>query len=223
LFAGHGISYCVLGSGPPLVIVKPHRGSRVYPWAQRLAARYTVIQIEPLGHGWSDRPLDHPPGGVHEQVHAVLDGEGIDCFPIWGYSAGGTMALTITQASPRVTAMVCGGSSPAERLSEAQLRRMDREKRMPIGQRAFWHWHSRFDWMTELELMRVPRLVYVGTEDGPRARGPRGIPRVRGALEERGVKVVELDGLDHITCMTEPAFSTRVEPVVTRWLAKALR
>ena len=89
-----------------------------------------------------------------------------------------------------------------------------------IGQRAFWHWHSGFDWLTELSLIDVPRLVYVGTEDAPRMRGPRGIPRVRGDLENRGVEVHELDGLDHITCMTEPAFSTRVEPMVVEWLDK---
>lgn len=135
-FADHEVWYLVLGDGPPLVLPKPHREPRLFPFALWLAARYMVIQIEPLGHGRSDRPRDHPPGGVHEQVHAVLDEEGVDRYAVWGYSKGGAMSLAIAQASTRVTATVCGGWSPAERYSEAALRRIDRQGRMPIGQRA---------------------------------------------------------------------------------------
>ena len=69
-FAGHQVWYLVLGDGPPRVLPKPHREPRLYPFALWLAARYLVIQIEPLGHGHSDRPHDHAPGGVHQQVHA---------------------------------------------------------------------------------------------------------------------------------------------------------
>jgi hypothetical protein len=105
------------------------------------------------------------------------------------------MALVVAQASRRVTAMVCGGWSPAERQSEAQLRRMDAEQRAPVSQRAFWHWHSRFNWMDELAAMQIPKLVYVGSNDRPRVRGPRGVPRTREALVERGVKVLEFEGL----------------------------
>ena len=218
-FAGHRIGYYVLGSGPPLVVVKPHRGTRVYEFAAVLARRYMVIQIEPLGFGWSDRPEPYPAGGVHEQVHAVTDQEGVDRFAIWGYSAGGAMAMAVTQASTRVLAMVGGGWSPAARPSTAHLQRMDRERRGSAGQRAFWHWYTRFNWMDELAVTQVPRLVHVGTEDGPRMQGPRGIPRTRTALMDRGVRVVEFDGLDHATCMAEPAFSTQVAPAVTDWLA----
>jgi pimeloyl-ACP methyl ester carboxylesterase len=213
-FAGHGIAHRVLGRGPTIAVVKPHRGPKVYEFVSVLSRRYTLVQIEPLGHGWSDRPSPHPTGGVHEQVHAVLDQEGVDRFVIWGYSAGGAMAMAVAAASDRVTAMVCGGWSPAERPNEAAMERGG----TPAGQRAFWHWYAAFDWMDELGAMQIPRLVYVGTDDGPRMRGPRGIPRTRGALSERGVTVMELGGLDHLTCMAEPAFSARVGPAVTSWL-----
>lgn len=219
-FCDHRISYCVVGSGPPLVVPKPHRGKRnaLYGWVPWLASRYTVFQVEPLGHGWSDRPRDHPTVGIHEQIHTVLDQEGVDRFGVWGYSAGGAMAMVVAQASPRVTAMVCGGWSPTERYSEAALRRMDREQRMPVGQRAAIDWYQRFIWLDELAVMQIPRLVYVGARDGPRVRGPRGIPRTRDALVERGVVVLEFEGLDHDTCMQEPAFSTIVGPTVANWL-----
>ena len=217
-FGGHGISYCVLGSGPSLVLVKPHRGARVYDFAAWLAARYTVIQIEPLGYGWSDRPQHHPPGDIHAQIHAVLDAEGIDRFVVWGYSAGGAMAMAVARESLRVTAMVCGGCSPADRVSEAVLRRMDREQRPAISQRQFWRWHSGINWLEELATIKVPKLVYVGSEDGPRVGGPRGVTRTRSDLVAQGVTVLEFGGLDHATCMSEPAFSARVGPAVTQWL-----
>jgi pimeloyl-ACP methyl ester carboxylesterase len=220
-FAGCGVAYAVLGHGPPIVVLKPHGGPRIYAFARALAAHHTVIQIDPLGYAHSDRPAEHAPGEIHEHVHAVLDRERIDRFVVWGYSLGGAMALGVARASSRATAMVCGGWSPAERLSEAHLRRLDRAPRLPERDRVFWRWHSGVDWLKELSAMPLPRLVYVGSDDGPRVRGPRGIPRTRSALEALGVHVVELDLLDHAACMHEPAFSTRVEPAVRSWLVES--
>lgn len=56
----------------------------------------------------------------------------------------------------------------------------------------------------------IQKLVYVGVDDGPRVRGPRGVPRTREALLESGVTVIEFDGLGHD--VSEPALSTRVLP-----------
>jgi pimeloyl-ACP methyl ester carboxylesterase len=148
-----------------------------------------------------------------------MDQEAIDRCPVWGYSAGGAMALAMAQASARVTAVVSGGWSPAERQSDAAVRRIDRLGRMPAGQRAFIDWYRRFNWLEELAVMAIPRLVYVGTDDGPRMRGPRGIPRTRSALIDAGVTLLEFDGLDHLTCMSDPAFSTYVGPAILDWLA----
>jgi pimeloyl-ACP methyl ester carboxylesterase len=217
-FAGHGISYRVAGSGPALVVVKPHRLPRVYELVPLLCSRYTVIQIEPLGFGSSDRPADHPGADVHEQVLAVLEQQRVDRFIVWGYSLGGAMSLAVARASARVTACVVGGWSPTDGPSATRLQRMDRERRAPVASRAFWRSYARFDWLDELAAKRLPTLVYVGTDDRPRTRGPRGIPRTRQALAERGVTVVEFSGLDHRTCNAEPALSTRVVPSVMDWL-----
>lgn len=213
----------MFGHGPALTLLKPHPEPRDYEFAPWLAARYTVFQIEPLGYARSDRPARYPQRGIHEQVHAVLDQEGIARSVVWGYSKGGAMALAVAQASPRVTAVVCGGWSPAERHSEARLRRMEREERPPVAARTFWRWYSGFNWLDELALMQLPKVVYVGTEDTPRVRGPRGVPRTREALIERGVNLLELEGLDHEACMREPAVSTRVGPAIIERLDHPLR
>ncbi len=45
-----------------------------------------------------------------------------------------------------------------------------------------------------------------------------GVPRTRGALIASGVRIIEFEGLDHVACMSEPAFSTMAGPAVTVWL-----
>jgi pimeloyl-ACP methyl ester carboxylesterase len=137
-FAGHSIAYRVAGHvGATLLLVKPHRHPRDYPQLRLLAGRYRVIQVEPLGFGASGRPLDYPGAGLHEQVLAVADHEAVDQFALWGYSQGGAMAAAVAQASPRVTALICGGFSLTTEPTAAWMNRMEREQRVPVAARVF--------------------------------------------------------------------------------------
>jgi pimeloyl-ACP methyl ester carboxylesterase len=198
-----------------VVLVKPHRHPKDYPHLRVLSSRYRVIQIEPLGFGSSDRPAEYPRVGLHEQVLTVLDSENVERFVAWGYSQGGAMAAAVAQATPRAAAMVAGGFSPFGGPTDSALSRMDREQRVPIASRAFWHWYKRFDWLHELAALRCPRLIYVGGED--RTHAP-AIQRTRNQLTGHGVSVVRFEGLDHRTCNDEPALSTQVIPTVVSWL-----
>lgn len=219
-FAGHRIAYRVAGHGPALVLLKNDRYSTISDELRLLSDRYTVVQISPLGFGRSDRPRDYPREGIHEHVLAVLDHEEVDRFVVWGYSQCGAMAAAVAQATPRAAGMVSGGFSLVDGgPTDARLSHMDREQRVPVAPRAFWHWRKRFDWLDELAAMRCPRLLYVGTEDRLQALGVR---RTREALTERGVTVIEFDGLDHRTCAREPALSTRVVPTVLDWLDESV-
>ena len=78
----------------------------------RGGSAFVVIQVEPLGFGASDRPVDHPPIGINDQVLAVADREAVDRFIVWGYSQGGAKTAGIAQATPRVAAVVVGASCP---------------------------------------------------------------------------------------------------------------
>jgi hypothetical protein len=215
-FAGHDISYRVAGHGPALVLVKPHRHPKDYLQLRLLSDRYMIIQIEPLGFGASDRPGDYPQAGLHEQVLAVLDRESVGQFVVWGYSQGGAMAAAVAQATPRAVAMVAGGFSPVGQPTDAWMDRMDREQRVPVASRAFWHWFKQFDWLEELAAMQGPRLLYVGAGDRTQALGLR---RTRVPLTDRGVTLIEFEGLDHRTCDREPAMSARIVPTVVNWLS----
>jgi hypothetical protein len=57
-FADQRISYRLAGSGPALVLVKPHRAPKDYVQLRLLADRFTLLQINPLGYGASDRPRE---------------------------------------------------------------------------------------------------------------------------------------------------------------------
>lgn len=180
-----------------------------------LSDRYQVIQVEPLGFGSSDRPQDYPDAGLHEQVLAVADREAVGRFVIWGYSQGGAMAAMVAQASPRVAGMVAGGFSLATEPGAAWVDRMERQQRVPVAARTFWRRFTRFDWVGELAAMGCPRLLYAGRDDRARAAGLR---RTRASLTDGGAAVIEFDGLDHRTCNSEPAMSTRIVPAVASWL-----
>src|SRR5262249_37356451 len=96
-FAGYRLRYTAAGSGPAVILPKKDRSDYV-PF-ERLADRYTMVQIEPLGFGRSERPADYPTAGLHEQILTVCDAEGIGEFAVWGYSQGGAMACAIAQAT----------------------------------------------------------------------------------------------------------------------------
>lgn len=216
LFAGYRLTYRVLGEGPAVVLVKPHRLPKDYELFALLSDRCQVIQIEPLGFGRSERPADYPPEGIHEQVLAVVDAEAVDQFVVWGYSQGGCMAATVAQAVPsRVAALIAGGASLIDQPTDAWMARMDREQRVPVAPRTFWHWFKRFDWLDELAGMPFPRLVYAGTADRNQARHLR---RHGDALTARGVTVLQFPDLDHQACHSEPALSATIVPEVTGWL-----
>ena len=209
--AGHVLRYAVAGGGRAVVLPKKDRGTYI-PF-ERLADRYTMVQIEPLGFGRSERPTDYPTGGVHEQILAVCDEEGIEDFAVWGFSQGGAMACAIAQATPRARLMVCGGFHVLRGLSDAWLARMNRERRIPVGSRTFWNWFHRYDWYAELRHMAIPKLVYFGSLDAQR------VPlKEQYVLRGLGVDVVEFPDLNHSRCGLGNPDSPATDAVAD-WLA----
>lgn len=110
---------------------------------------------------------------------------------------------------------VAGGTSLVDWPTDAWVRRMDREGRVPLASRVFWHYVKGFDWLDELGAMPCPRLVYVGGDHRTRAGRLR---RYREPLRERGVTVMEFEGLDDRACERGPDLSARVVPAVVGWL-----
>ena len=102
------------GNGDPFVLI---HGLLLPSWvngeiATRLAARgNTVILLDLLGHGRSDKPLhasEHRLEYAGDQVVALLDHLGVERAVVGGMSLGANVALEVAAKAPdRVTALVC--------------------------------------------------------------------------------------------------------------------
>jgi pimeloyl-ACP methyl ester carboxylesterase len=91
---GYATSYEDVGEGPPIVLITGLGGSvrqmREDGYVDRLAASgCRVLAVDPLGHGESGKLCEWEPylwPDVADDVLAVMDAEGIERVPLWGYS-----------------------------------------------------------------------------------------------------------------------------------------
>ncbi|WP_407939722.1 alpha/beta fold hydrolase [Microlunatus soli] len=163
--------------------------------AQLLARRFRTFQIQPVGFGASDRPARYDFGSIDRQVLAVLDAVHVENFIVWGFSQTAFMAAMVARATERAVALIAGGADLLGHPSDADMRRLEREPRLPVSNLEFWRAFRRYDWHHELRQMKQPTLIYLGTGD-PRIRKLRRLePTLRGC----GCDYLEFDGLDHTT------------------------
>ena len=117
---GRRIFYTVQGSGPVVVLLHGHLLSSACwlenDFAQTLADGYTVVLIDALGHGRSDKP--HAPAEYLQarrasEVVAVLDTVKVESFHLVGHSMGGWTAVGLAAATPtRLLSVTLGGWNP---------------------------------------------------------------------------------------------------------------
>jgi pimeloyl-ACP methyl ester carboxylesterase len=93
---GHEIGYVRAGSGPPLVLLHGMLGN-AQCWGEllsKLAAEFTVIAPDLLGHGQSAKPIGDYSLGAHAGVlRDLLDAIGVRRATIVGHSLGGGIAM----------------------------------------------------------------------------------------------------------------------------------
>lgn len=119
---GHRIFYTVQGSGPVMVLLHGHLLSsacwRDGGFAQTLADGYTVVLIDALGHGHSDKPSDfaaYQRARRAGEVVAVLHAIGAESFHLVGHSMGGWTAVELARAIPgRLLSVTLGGWNPVQ-------------------------------------------------------------------------------------------------------------
>ncbi|MFC9689549.1 alpha/beta fold hydrolase [Kribbella sp. NPDC056951] len=191
--AGARVAYQVTGDGPTLVLVKNNRRPREFPAANWLADRFRILEIHPVGFGASDRPTTYDFGSIGDQVLTVLDHEGLDRFAVWGFSQTAAMAAIVARSTPRAHALVMGGLPPIGFPTDGEMRRLEREPRLPRPPLEFWRAYRSFDWHHELRIFAGPKVAYIGTAD----RSIRPVRRLRPVLEGIGFTYLEFEGLDH--------------------------
>ncbi|MFF1816087.1 alpha/beta fold hydrolase [Kribbella sp. NPDC058245] len=193
LHAGARVAYQVSGSGPALVLLKNNRQPRDFPAVSWLADRFRIVEVHPVGFGASDRPTTYDFGSIGAQVLTVLDHEGLDRFAVWGFSQTAAMAAMVARTTARATALVMGGLPPIGFPGDSEMRRLEREPRLPRPPLEFWRAYRAYDWHHELRTFVGTKVVYIGTAD----QAIRSLRRLRPVLEGIGCRYLEFEGLDH--------------------------
>jgi pimeloyl-ACP methyl ester carboxylesterase len=101
---GHRVIYRIAGSGPPVVLIHGMVNSSRH-WeavALRLAADYTVVAPDLIGHGDSATPRGDYSLGAHAAViRDLLAAIGLDRATIVGHSLGGGIAMQFFYQFPQ--------------------------------------------------------------------------------------------------------------------------
>ena len=118
LDGGFSLNVERMGSGPPLVLLHGFTGSAMSwgPLAEMLAARFTLLAVDILGHGQSSKP-DSPDryaiGLAARDAVAAMAAFGFRRSSWLGYSMGGRLALYVAATIPAaVDRLVLIGASP---------------------------------------------------------------------------------------------------------------
>jgi len=223
---GHRIFYTVQGSGPVMVLLHGHLLSSACwldgGFAQTLADRYTVVLIDALGHGHSDKPsasTAYQRGPRAGEVVAVLDAIGAENFHLVGHSMGGWIAVGLARAVPgRLLSVTLGGWDPVQGIAAglpvgvkgpipfAKVLSIARATAPELvswvtaenepGLRASWEAMDDLDGAAEALLeCGCPVLLWSGRDD------PRGTSMQTLAVQY-GWKMLWTEG-DHLTVVTE--------------------
>jgi len=118
--SGVRIHYEVEGNGAPLVLHSGFAGPLVdwysAGYVDALKGYYTLVLMDPRGHGTSDKPHETALYTFDKRVGdilAVLDALGIDRAHFLGYSMGGRAGFDLGALAPqRCLSLALGGASP---------------------------------------------------------------------------------------------------------------
>ena len=116
--SGVRIHYEVFGSGPAFVLVHGYTASGhsnwvSSGWTEFLGRTHRVVVPDLRGHGRSQKPYTssaYSVAALASDVLAVMDTEGIESAPVFGYSMGAMVTLELLlEHGRRVDAAVVGG------------------------------------------------------------------------------------------------------------------
>lgn len=228
-FDGTEIVFQTLGSRErPAVFLGPHfYVTRANPdpyesgsWIERLAQDFFLIVADyPRGIGSTGNQLGakNTPDAVAEDYLAIAAAACVDRFGWVGYSYGAAIGVQLACRTNRLTALAIGGFPPlnapfrfmvdmTERAVRSRSRRFAQINRAYIRSingfyRALLEWPER----DEVAMLQLPRLVFMGTEDGrDRRKNPWAVPlapklqEVDAELVAQGWRVEWLRGCDHM-------------------------
>jgi pimeloyl-ACP methyl ester carboxylesterase len=163
---GFRIAFERSGQGPAVLLqhglLSRRRSWHENGFADALAREFTVVTVDSLGHGDSDRPTDpaaYRRDARADDLAAVLDALSIDRAHVVGYSMGGWMGVGFAARHPaRLLSLTIGGWDPVNGTGAARPGRAVDVEAILAGARA-----------------RAPELVAWVT--------PEVVPALRGCWE----------------------------------------
>ncbi len=241
---GSELYYEVRGTDGPWVLAfvnpRPPRGPLGAPTRKMITAldeemsgRYRVVLVDYPG---SPKPDTLTPAAVTQDLLAVADAAGADRFAWWGYSWGAVIGLQLGARSDRVSALVCGGFPPLRGPYREMLTLtrdlVEGRAKIPVVKLAlpgflrrkasqfvtYYEGLQAFDDNAAQQLLQMPRLCYVGSEDHVQVNGEvvtslaNTVVEQRDALEGLGWDVVVVDGCNHRQAMAPDVFRSTVLP-----------
>jgi pimeloyl-ACP methyl ester carboxylesterase len=109
--------YVRAGSASPVVLLIHGMGCSSLEWSENiphLSAQMTVIAVDLIGFGQSDKPIDfdYSPRSQAKQLMALMDELGIEAFHVVGNSFGGRVAIEMAaQMKDRVQSLTLVASA----------------------------------------------------------------------------------------------------------------
>ena len=159
----------VAGIGHPILLLPPLSKEHTFlkQFAQALAKDYTVVSLDLLGHGLSDKPKEqglYSYENLADQCHKLVEHLKIVNHHIVGMSWSGRIALTYALRHPeKVTALILiASSSPRQKFAELpDTSKMSDEEKF-LTEIA---WKMPYDVSHDLKKIQVPTLILVGNQD----------------------------------------------------------
>ena len=125
---GCRIAFDVVGEGPTVVLQGGLTSRKVdverLGYVDVFADAYQVVNVDSLGHGDSDKPVDCTLYGAAQRaddIVAVLDEVGVAEAHVLGYSMGGWIASAMVLHRPeRLAAVIIGGWNPGPAMPDRE-------------------------------------------------------------------------------------------------------
>ena len=106
---GGVIGWAIAGNGPKTIVAMPKLGGWINDWAplaRELGPQYTLLAVDPPGHGSSKMATEPPKVQMLSEsaamVKAALDELGVRDFALMGNSLGGCIAATMAGLWPKL-------------------------------------------------------------------------------------------------------------------------
>ena len=195
-------------------------------YVRRLRDRFNVITLDLRGHGESDLPTAPSAYAIEkmeQDILAVADACGIECFSLWGMSYGGKVGRYLAVDSPRVERFVMLGTPlglgvsgeqrqtaldfcaywppiiqalQEDRLDHASLSPEDQETLRSLNVPVMLGWvRAMLDWPEVAPFdFRCPALYLVGSED---QLAMQSLKEYENCIPRSQLTVQVIQGLDH--------------------------